>query len=169
MIQETDLTPALVALDQHLAQCSYIGGHTPSQADSLAYGQLARVAPTHNGLTLQSRPHLARWYNHITSFGPEVKDFPTADLGILSQLKLPHARLPQVIPSFSFCSWCSIDACHCHCAQPQNHSPDACQSSTSCSMMSMWLSIHQPRCGHSSGGWPCHFALLICPTIILIS
>ena len=101
MSKGTDLSGCLEALDQHLSECSYIGGHTPSQADSVVHGRLAGAVPPHNGPALPSHLHLARWYKHIASFGSQVQHFPPADLSILSQFNLPSARLLQVIQSHS--------------------------------------------------------------------
>ncbi|XP_050719903.1 asparagine--tRNA ligase, cytoplasmic-like isoform X2 [Eriocheir sinensis] len=91
----TDLNPCLEALDQHLSQYSYIGGHTPSQADAVVHTRLAGSPHTSNGPAHPSLPHFMRWYKHMTSFGEGVRDFPSSDMSVLSQFNLPSARIPQ--------------------------------------------------------------------------
>merc|ERR1712080_790400 len=66
-------TPAGVkALDAFLADHSYIEGYVPSQADTQVYEALG-AAPT--------EAHALRWYNHIKSFGPGMKQFAKASAG----------------------------------------------------------------------------------------
>merc|ERR1712112_183600 len=49
-----------------------IEGYVPSQADTQVYEALG-AAPT--------EPHALRWYNHIKSFGPGMKQFAKASAG----------------------------------------------------------------------------------------
>merc|ERR1712236_166323 len=66
-------TPAGVkALDNFLAEHSYIEGFVPSQADTQVYEALGS-APKDG--------HALRWYNHIKSFGAGMKQFAKASAG----------------------------------------------------------------------------------------
>merc|ERR1711874_101205 len=60
-----DLTkPAGVkALDAHLAECSYIEGYVPSQADTAVFDALRGKSPER-----AAYPHAERWFLHIQSF-----------------------------------------------------------------------------------------------------
>merc|ERR1712077_97061 len=60
-----DLTkPAGVkALDTHLAECSYIEGYVPSQADAAVFDALKGKSPER-----AAYPHAERWFLHIQSF-----------------------------------------------------------------------------------------------------
>merc|ERR1712088_654171 len=60
-----DLTkPAGVkALDAHLAECSYIEGYVPSQADAAVFDALKGKSPER-----AAYPHAERWFLHIQSF-----------------------------------------------------------------------------------------------------
>merc|ERR1719397_256384 len=58
------------ALNQYLAENSYIEGYVPSQADTAVFEALAG-AP-------KDAPHALRWYNHIKSFAAGMKQFPKA-------------------------------------------------------------------------------------------
>merc|ERR1711997_282600 len=58
------------ALNEHLADNSYIEGFVPSQADTAVFEALAG-AP-------KDAPHALRWYNHIKSFDAGMKQFPKA-------------------------------------------------------------------------------------------
>uniref|UniRef100_T1JM91 Elongation factor 1-beta n=1 Tax=Strigamia maritima TaxID=126957 RepID=T1JM91_STRMM len=55
-------------LNEYLASRSYISGFQPSQADTVIYEALADK-PKPNFF------HALRWYNHITSYGPNRKKF----------------------------------------------------------------------------------------------
>merc|ERR1712071_521543 len=55
------------ALNEFLAENSYIEGYVPSQADTAVFQALSG-APS-------SAPHALRWYNHIKSFGEGMKQF----------------------------------------------------------------------------------------------
>merc|ERR1712131_153441 len=59
------------ALDEFLAEHSYIEGYVPSQADTAVYEALA-------GSPKADTPHALRWYNHIKSFGAGMKQFAKA-------------------------------------------------------------------------------------------
>merc|ERR1711997_480605 len=58
------------ALNEYLADNSYIEGFVPSQADTAVFEALAG-AP-------KDAPHALRWYNHIKSFAAGMKQFPKA-------------------------------------------------------------------------------------------
>merc|ERR1712079_983522 len=58
------------ALNDYLAENSYIEGFVPSQADTAVFEALAG-AP-------KDAPHALRWYNHIKSFAAGMKQFPKA-------------------------------------------------------------------------------------------
>merc|ERR1712071_165960 len=55
------------ALNEFLAENSYIEGYVPSQADTAVFQALSG-APS-------SAPNALRWYNHIKSFGEGMKQF----------------------------------------------------------------------------------------------
>jgi len=59
------------ALDEFLAEHSYIEGFVPSQADTAVYEALA-------GAPKADTPHALRWYNHVKSFGAGMKQFAKA-------------------------------------------------------------------------------------------
>ncbi|XP_057379197.1 elongation factor 1-beta-like [Daphnia carinata] len=59
------------ALNDYLADRSYIEGYEPSQADVTTFQALGK-APA------GSFAHALRWYNHIKSFGSETSKFPGA-------------------------------------------------------------------------------------------
>merc|ERR1711874_204478 len=59
------------ALNEFLAEHSYIEGYVPSQADTAVYEALA-------GPPKADTPHALRWYNHIKSFGAGMKQFAKA-------------------------------------------------------------------------------------------
>merc|ERR1712073_205995 len=58
------------ALNDYLAENSYIEGDVPSQADTAVFEALSG-AP-------KDAPHALRWYNHIKSFAAGMKQFPKA-------------------------------------------------------------------------------------------
>merc|ERR1712214_227202 len=58
------------ALNDYLAENSYIEGYVPSQADTAVFEALSG-AP-------KDAPHALRWYNHIKSFAAGMKQFPKA-------------------------------------------------------------------------------------------
>merc|ERR1712098_933712 len=60
------------ALDEFLAEHSYIEGFVPSQADTAVYKALA-------GAPKSDTPHALRWYNHIKSFAAGMNQFPKAE------------------------------------------------------------------------------------------
>merc|ERR1712170_164596 len=60
------------ALDEFLAEHSYIEGFVPSQADTAVFEALA-------GAPKSNTPHALRWYNHIKSFAAGMKQFPKAE------------------------------------------------------------------------------------------
>ena len=60
----------LLAINDHLANRSYIVGYQPSQADTTVYR-------TVSGNTIPSEfLHLMRWYRHISSYGNDIDKFP---------------------------------------------------------------------------------------------
>merc|ERR1712002_455909 len=59
------------ALNEFLAEHSYIEGYVPSQADTAVFEALA-------GAPKGDAPHALRWYNHIKSFGAGMKQFAKA-------------------------------------------------------------------------------------------
>merc|ERR1712110_889780 len=59
------------ALDEFLAEHSYIEGFVPSQADTAVYKALS-------GAPKSDTPHALRWYNHIKSFAAGMDQFPKA-------------------------------------------------------------------------------------------
>jgi len=59
----------LKALNDYLADKSYIEGFQPSAADSVVYGAISS-APKSQFV------HALRWYNHIKSYGKDTAGFP---------------------------------------------------------------------------------------------
>merc|ERR1711990_483843 len=59
------------ALDEFLAEHSYIEGFVPSQADTAVFKALS-------GAPKSDTPHALRWYNHIKSFAAGMDQFPKA-------------------------------------------------------------------------------------------
>merc|ERR1719339_151802 len=59
------------ALNEFLAEHSYIEGFVPSQADTAVYEALAEAPKS-------DTPHALRWYNHVKSFGAGMKQFAKA-------------------------------------------------------------------------------------------
>merc|ERR1712027_193993 len=59
------------ALNEYLAENSYIEGYVPSQADTAVFEALS-------GAPKSDTPHALRWYNHIKSFAAGMKQFPKA-------------------------------------------------------------------------------------------
>lgn len=57
------------ALNNYLADKSYIEGFQPSQADIVVFGALTGAPPA-------DLPHALRWYNHIKSYGSEKTSLP---------------------------------------------------------------------------------------------
>merc|ERR1712134_113207 len=60
------------ALNEYLAENSYIEGYVPSQADTSVFEAL-------NGAPGADAPHALRWYNHIKSFGAGIKQFAKSE------------------------------------------------------------------------------------------
>ncbi|KAJ9590744.1 hypothetical protein L9F63_016260 [Diploptera punctata] len=60
------------ALNEFLCDKSYVGGFSPSQADSFLFDAF-KAPPT------ESHPHALRWYAHIESFGGGRKNFPVSN------------------------------------------------------------------------------------------
>jgi len=58
----------LKKLNETLRDRSYLEGYQPSQADTAAFDTIKSVP--------SDLPHVARWYNHIKSFGDLRKSFP---------------------------------------------------------------------------------------------
>merc|ERR1711936_1156463 len=61
------------ALDEFLAEHSYIEGYVPSQADTAVFEALSGAPGS---------PHALRWYNHIKSFGAGMKQFAKASKAV---------------------------------------------------------------------------------------
>merc|ERR1712113_800370 len=59
------------ALNEYLAEHSYIEGYVPGQADTAVFEALS-------GAPKSDTPHALRWYNHIKSFAAGMKQFPKA-------------------------------------------------------------------------------------------
>merc|ERR1711992_429434 len=59
------------ALDEFLAEHSYIEGFVPSQADTCVFKALS-------GAPKSDTPHALRWYNHIKTFAAGMDQFPKA-------------------------------------------------------------------------------------------
>ena len=59
------------ALNEFLAEHSYIEGYFPSQADTAVFEALS-------GAPKSDTPHALRWYKHIKSFAAGMKQFPKA-------------------------------------------------------------------------------------------
>merc|ERR1711997_291950 len=59
------------ALDEFLAEHSYIEGFVPSQADTSVFKALS-------GAPKSETPHALRWYNHIKSFAAGMDQFAKA-------------------------------------------------------------------------------------------
>merc|ERR1711868_57347 len=59
------------ALNEYLAEHSYIEGYVPSQADTAVFEALS-------GAPKSDTPHALRWHNHIKSFAAGMKQFPKA-------------------------------------------------------------------------------------------
>lgn len=77
----------LKALDQHLADHSYIDGFVPSQADASNFDALQGKCPDK-----AKYPHAARWYRHIESFeAAGRKQFP-AGSGTVAPQAAPAAK-----------------------------------------------------------------------------
>merc|ERR1739847_249322 len=81
-VPTTRLTPAKMfgdlksaagvkALDEFLAEHSYIEGFVPSQADTAVFKALS-------GAPKSDTPHALRWYNHIKSFAAGMDQFAKA-------------------------------------------------------------------------------------------
>jgi len=66
----------LEALDQHLADKSYIEGYVPTQADVVVFKALSGPP--------SSTTNALRWFRHITSFGAESAAFPAATVDAAS-------------------------------------------------------------------------------------
>jgi len=55
-------------LNSHLASRSYIEGYAPTQRDATIFNQLP------NYIDASRFPHVARWFNHILSFRPHLRE-----------------------------------------------------------------------------------------------
>lgn len=84
----------LQALEQHLADKSYIEGYIPSQADVVVFKALSGPpSSTINAL---------RWFRHITSFGNETAAFPAATLdatSLVAATAAPAAKAAAAPPA----------------------------------------------------------------------
>jgi len=67
----------LSAVNDYLADHSYISGFQPSQSDATIFKAIGSTVPQ------ATLPHLLRWYNHIRSFGAsEIEKFPGSRLSV---------------------------------------------------------------------------------------
>jgi len=81
----------LQALDQHLADKSYIEGYVPTQADVVVFKALSGPpSSTINAL---------RWFRHITSFGNEAASFPAATVDASSLVSAAVATAAPAPPA----------------------------------------------------------------------
>merc|ERR1712073_282324 len=84
------------ALNDYLAENSYIEGYVPSQADTAVFEALSG-AP-------KDAPHALRWYNHIKSFAAGMKQFPKAQKDAASYVSggeaegLPREEVQEARP-----------------------------------------------------------------------
>merc|ERR1712211_78395 len=65
------------ALNEYLAEHSYIEGYVPSQADTAVFEALS-------GAPKSDTTHALRWYNHIKSFAAGMKQFPKSEKDVKS-------------------------------------------------------------------------------------
>merc|ERR1712117_577982 len=70
MFGDLESAAGVKALNEYLAENSYIEGYVPTQADTAVFEALSG-AP-------KDAPHALRWYNHIKSFAAGMKQFPKA-------------------------------------------------------------------------------------------
>merc|ERR1711976_719277 len=73
------------ALNEYLAENSYIEGYVPTQADTAVFEALSG-AP-------KDAPHALRWYNHIKSFAAGMKQFPKASEDGEEKKRITEERL----------------------------------------------------------------------------
>ena len=71
MFGDLKSTVGVKALNEFLAEHSYIGGYVPSQDDTAVYEALDKSPKSNTA-------HALRWYNHIKSFGASMKQFAKA-------------------------------------------------------------------------------------------
>jgi len=81
----------LEALDQHLADKSYIEGYLPTQADVVVFKALSGPP--------SSTTNALRWFRHITSFGAESAAFPAATVDAASLVSTGAAAAPPARPA----------------------------------------------------------------------
>ncbi|CAB3379009.1 elongation factor 1-beta'-like [Cloeon dipterum] len=73
------------ALNDALADISYIDGYTPSQNDVVIFNALGKAPAA-------KLAHALRWYNHIKSFGDEKKKFPASKKALSAGAPAPAAK-----------------------------------------------------------------------------
>ncbi|XP_043214306.1 asparagine--tRNA ligase, cytoplasmic-like isoform X2 [Amphibalanus amphitrite] len=78
------------ALEPHLAQFSYIGGHSPSRLDLRVLARLAEPPP--------ERTHAARWWRHVRCLSEESSGWPAGEETVLSRLGLDRLLGQQFEP-----------------------------------------------------------------------
>lgn len=81
MFGDVSSAAGLKALNDFLADRSYVEGVTPSQADAEVFDSLPSAPPP-------TLCHLQRWYKHIQSFQAQRSQLPSAQ----TQFVLPQAR-----------------------------------------------------------------------------
>jgi len=81
----------LEALDQHLADKSYIEGYVPTQADVVVFKALSGPP--------SSTTNALRWFRHITSFGAESAAFPAATVDAASLVSAGAAAAAAAPPA----------------------------------------------------------------------
>merc|ERR1712107_374172 len=85
------------ALNEYLAENSYIEGYVPSQADTAVFEAL-------KGAPGSDCPHALRWYNHIKSFGAGMKQFAKSRRRANILPARPPPLLPPTTMMTSICS-----------------------------------------------------------------
>ncbi|XP_046661414.1 threonine--tRNA ligase 1, cytoplasmic-like isoform X2 [Homalodisca vitripennis] len=78
-------TIKLADLNSYLAENSYIAGFQPSQNDKIVFEHL-------KGQSIQQFSHIARWYNHILSFGSNRDKFPEAVEGLITSFNITSLK-----------------------------------------------------------------------------
>jgi len=88
---DVNSSSGLEALDQHLADKSYIEGYVPTQADVVVFKALSGPP--------SSTTNALRWFRHITSFGAESAAFPAATVDTASLVSAGAAAAPPARPA----------------------------------------------------------------------
>jgi len=88
---DVNTAAGLEALEQHLADKSYIEGYLPTQADMVVFKALSG-APS-------STVNALRWFRHITSFGDDAAKFPAASSDVASLVSAGAAPAAAAAPA----------------------------------------------------------------------